>query len=69
MTGEPREDSKMVGDEKLKLKQKSTGKILLCLLAAIAIIVLIVGIVLIALAAKKKDCDEKSLFNSRTIAK
>ena len=59
MTGEPREDSKMVGDEKLKFQQKSTGRILLCLLAAIAIIVLIVGIVLIALAAKK-DCDEKS---------
>ena len=50
----------MVGDEKLKLQQKSTGRILSYLLAAIAIIVLIVGIVLIALAAKKKDCDEKS---------
>lgn len=60
MTGEPRESSKMMGDEKLKFQQKSTRKILLYLLTAIAIIVLIVGIVLIALAAKKKDCDEKS---------
>lgn len=50
----------MMGDEKLKFQQKSTGRILLYLLAAIAIIVLIVGIVLIALAAKKKDCDNNT---------
>lgn len=60
MTGEPRESSKMMGDEKLKFQQKSTRRILLYLLAAIAIIVLIVGIVLIALAAKKKDCDDNT---------
>ena len=53
----------MVAEEYLKIEQKkaalSKSRIALIVLAVIAMIILIVGIVLIALAAKKKDCDEK----------
>lgn len=62
MSGLPKETSQMMAEDKLKFQGKgkssfSKSRILLIILAVIAFIVLVVGIVLIALAAKRKDCD------------
>ena len=63
MSGEKDEASGMMAEDNLKYRGNksstiSKSRIIFIVLVVIAVVVLIIGIVLIALASKKKGCDD-----------
>ena len=73
MSGEPDEASGMMAEDNLKyLGNKpstiSKRRIIFIFLVVVAVVVLIIGIVLIALASKKKGCDDHEKEGKQTLA-